>query len=37
MKKDWWRTVLNWIAVGNMIGLMRTCWINKKVQDIFLM
>lgn len=36
MKKDWWRTALNWIAVGIMIGLMLTCWINKKVQDVFL-
>ena len=36
MERGWWRTVMNWLAVLIMIGLMLTCWINKKVQDVFL-
>ena len=36
MERGWWRTAMNWLAVLIMIGLMLTCWINKKVQDVFL-
>ena len=36
MKRGWWCAAMNWLAELIMIGLMLTCWINKKVQDVFL-